>query len=381
MERYVYKNGKRLRMGYTTGACAAAASKAAALMLLSGSDMPSVAVTLPMGATLTLDVHEIQRSPAAVSCAVVKDGGDDPDVTNGLRICARVEIQESGVIVEGGEGVGRAAKPGLPIALGEAAINPGPMRMIQNELQAALAGFPAVSGLKAVISVPGGAETAQKTFNPRLGILGGISILGSTGLVEPMSEQALIATIQMEMAMRRRVCEGCHGRAALLLTPGNYGAAFAKERWGLDLDQAVKCANFIGEALDYAAYLGFDDVLIAGHAGKLIKLAAGIMNTHSRAADGRMEILTAHAAVAGAGPDLAASLMDCATTDAAFSLLDEAGLTGAVLASVSRKIDEALRRRLGEKTNAIFVIFKNNNEALYISDEKNLERVLRDLKG
>ena len=289
-------------------------------------------------------------------CAVEKDGGDDIDATHGALIEARVErAAQPGVVIDGGPGVGRVTKPGLDQPVGAAAINRVPRRMIEQAVRAVCDALNWDGGLRVTICVPEGAALAKKTFNPQLGIEGGISILGTSGIVEPMSMQALIDTVALSLRQAR-----AQGAARVLLTPGNYGVDFLREQ-GLDAAGApvVKCSNFIGDALDEAAALGFADVLLVGHIGKLAKLAGGVMNTHSRYADCRTELLCAHAAVCGASQKTCAALLDAATTDACIALLDEAGLRAPVLDSLLRAVERHLVRRTAGAYRVGAVLFSN----------------------
>jgi cobalt-precorrin-5B (C1)-methyltransferase len=353
--------GTALRRGYTTGTCAAAASAAAAEMLLSGRDIASARVTTPSGVALTLDVTDVTRGDGFVRCAVRKDGGDDPDVTHGALIYAEVTRREA-FAVDGGEGVGRVTKPGLPVPPGEAAINPVPRRMIERALREASAKFGGTP-LGAVISVPGGAAIAERTFNPRLGIVGGISILGTTGIVEPMSTGALVQTIQLELD-----AAFADGARRALVSPGNYGVDYARDALGLTAARAVKCSNFVGEAMDYARYRGFSDVLLVGHAGKLVKLAAGIFQTHSGVADGRREVLCTHAALCGAPVAALRGVMDAVSVDAAIPILREAGVADAAFRSIAAEMGANLRRRAGKFLRAEFVLFSSEYGELGRSD-------------
>lgn len=249
----------------------------------------------------------------AALCSVRKDGGDDIDATHGLLITARVEKRsEPGVSIEGGEGVGWVTKPGLDQSVGAAAINRVPRRMIEEEVLSVGDALGYEGGFRVTVSVPGGEEAAKKTFNPQLRIEGGISILGTSGIVEPMSTQALVDTIALEIRQK-----AAQGHRNIILTPGNYGTDFLRtqgmDRWGHPI---VKCSNFIGDALDACGAEHMQGVLLVGHLGKLVKLAGGIMNTHSRTADCRTELFCTYAALRGAGPELCRALMDCAASDA-----------------------------------------------------------------
>lgn len=344
LEQYVYKNNKKMRMGYTTGSCAAAASKAAAWMLLHGQILPEVELMTPKGIGLHLEVLDPKLSQGAASCAIRKDAGDDPDVTDGLLIYATVrKAEKPGVTLDGGEGVGRVTRVGLEQAVGDAAINKVPRQMIREGVEEICRGAGYTGGLSVIISIPGGEELARKTFNPRLGIVGGISVLGTSGIVEPMSEEALIQTIRVDIKMQLS-----GGRSYLVLVPGNYGLDFLEDYEPEVLKRSVKYSNFLGEAIDAAVEFGAKGILLVGHIGKLVKLAAGIMNTHSRNADARMDILTAHAAVLGADQETAARLMDCITTDEALDILKEKGLLEPVMKRLMERMEFYVDHRSGK---------------------------------
>ena len=355
-EHYIQSGGKRLRCGYTTGTCAALAAAGAARLLLGGRAPESVTLTTPGGLPVTAAPRYCRMAGETACCAVEKDGGDDIDATHGALIEARVErAAQPGVVIDGGPGVGRVTKPGLDQPVGAAAINRVPRRMIEQAVRAVCDALNWDGGLRVTICVPEGAALAKKTFNPQLGIEGGISILGTSGIVEPMSMQALIDTVALSLRQAR-----AQGAARVLLTPGNYGVDFLRAQ-GLDAAGApvVKCSNFIGDALDEAAALGFADVLLVGHIGKLAKLAGGVMNTHSRYADCRTEIFCAHAAVCGADTALCRALMGAASSDGCIALLDTAGLRGAVMSGILASIDQHMKHRVAGKYCVGAVLFSN----------------------
>lgn len=353
LEHYIRFGQKRLRCGYTTGTAAAAAARAAAELLLGENHCAAIRLETPAGIVVTVEPEGLRREGEWAVCGVRKDAGDDCDVTDGLLICARVrKIAEKAVFIDGGEGVGRVTRPGLDQSIGNAAINSGPRAMIQKELETALAQNGAKCGLETVIFVPEGETVAAKTFNPRLGIEGGISILGTSGIVRPMSEEALTASIHTELKMLRE--EGQH---SLLLSPGNYGAEFCRDSLHLELSSAVQCSNFIGDTLDCAAALGFRTCLLVGHAGKLVKCAAGVMNTHSRVADGRMEVLTAYAALCGGSQRLAETVMKSISVDSALEALAEEGMVEPVMERVTAVAHQHLQRRAGADLQVELVIF------------------------
>ena len=354
-EEYKVFEGKKLRYGYTTGTCATAAAKAAASILLSGEVCDYVAVDTPKGILLNLAVEEVEVTANYVKCAIRKDAGDDPDDTNGILIFARVEKTSSNIIeITGGEGVGKVTKPGLACPVGESAINPTPLKMIRHEIENICAKYQYKEGLKIIISAPEGITIAPKTYNPRLGIVGGISILGTSGIVEPMSEKALIDTIKVEINV-----QAGKGNKDLLVFFGNYGQDFARDSLGIDISNAVTCSNFVGELLDYAVYKEFESILIIGHAGKLVKLAQGVMNTHSKYADCRTEILALEAMLAGADIEIGRAVTDAPTTDEAFKLLREAKLEKIVIQAVMARIEFYLQQRVHRKLKTGAIIFSN----------------------
>jgi len=357
MEQYVIKDNQKLRCGYTTGSCAAAAAQRAAAMVLGAEFSPEDKIVLytPKGVRLELYAEHPERGDGWASCAVRKDGGDDPDVTDGILVYAKVSKRpEPGITLDGGAGIGRVTKRGLSCPVGEAAINPVPRQMILEQVGRVCEEFDYAEGLHVEISVPEGEEIAKRTFNAQLGILGGISILGTSGIVEPMSEQALIDTIKVKMNVRK-----ADGAEYLVVTPGNYGETFLKSHIVLPDVDSVKCSNFIGDALDYAELSGFKGVLLVGHIGKFIKVAAGVMNTHSKYGDARMEILGAHAALAGASKEVVKRLFACVTTEDAISVLDEAGIREQTLQSVLKRLDFHIKERVHHSMEIGAIIFSN----------------------
>ena len=353
MERYMEKDGKRLRLGYTTGSCAAAAAKAAAWMLLTGQRKERIQIQTPKGIPLDLPVLDICVESDRVSCAIEKDGGDDPDVTKGMHITAEVSrTEESGIHIDGGQGVGRVTKLGLDQPVGNAAINSVPRQMIRENLEEVCRIADYRGGLAVVISAPGGEEIAKQTFNPRLGIEGGISILGTTGIVEPMSEQALVDTIRVELRQRK-----INGAQYVLLAPGNYGSDFIKESLLLDPARGVLVSNYIGDALDICRELGFRGILLVGHIGKLVKVAGGMFNTHSKYGDCRMDILTAQAACCGLTPAGAKEMLGCVTCDDGLRILQAQGIYEQTLEQLTERIRRLLDIRVGGALETGVILF------------------------
>lgn len=352
-EMKIWKGDRLLRCGFTTGSCAAAAAKAAVTMLLTGKAVEGVEIMTPKGILFTPRVERTAWFPDRVSCSVQKDGGDDPDVTSGLFITATVEtITENRIEIDGGAGVGRVTRNGLEQPVGAAAINRVPRRMIEENVREVLQNHRADCGIRVVISVEGGEECAKKTFNPRLGIVGGISILGTSGVVVPMSEKALTDTIRVDMK-----AQIAQGNGYVIAAPGNYGIRYCRETLGIDEEHIVICSNYIGETIDAAVEFGANGLLLVGHLGKFVKLAAGIMNTHSREADGRMEILASHAIRSGGSAGMAAEILQCVTTDEAVSVIGRYGLTKPVMAGIVEHSEAFLKRRAYEKLEIGLMVY------------------------
>ena len=352
----------RMRYGFTTGSCAAAASKAAAYMLLTGKKKETISIVTPKGIVFETKLLEITRKEKSVSCAVEKDGGDDPDITTGALVYAEVSYTECSktsqtetslqeekqtemkalhatIEIDGGIGVGRVTRPGMDQPVGNAAINHVPRQMIEAEVLEVCRMADYKGALKVIISIPKGVELAEKTFNPRLGIVGGISVLGTSGVVEPMSSQALLDTIRLELNMRH--------------------AQNMKETYGYDLDASVKCSNFIGETIDMAVECGFEKMLLTGHIGKLVKVSGGIMNTHSREADCRVELLVAAGLRAGVSRDNLMKILDSATTTEAIAYLEEEKKTKPVMDYLMERIIYYTNKRAGGKMKIECILYDN----------------------
>ena len=329
-KKTITKGQQQLRCGYTTGTCAAAAAKAAAVALLTGEICRDVAICLPGGENILLETETLEHQKNCVKCGVIKDAGDDPDITNGLMICAAVEKNTSGEIcIDGGEGVGRVTQPGLDQPVGAAAINSVPRKMIQEAVESVCRQYHYTEGLMVTISIPKGRETAEKTLNPMLGIVGGLSVLGTTGIVEP--------------------------------------------------EQVIKISNFVGDSIDLAVCEGASGIVLAGHIGKLIKVAGGIMNTHSHQADARMEILTAYAAVAGADGETLRLMMKAVTTDAGMEILQRCGLLSETMQLILGKIQAHVQKRAGSRVETGIIIFSNVYGLL--GQTENVPTMLAELAG
>ena len=371
----VWVEQKKMRTGYTTGSCAAAAAKAAVCMLLSGEVIQQVRLMTPKGVELDLEVEQIERRQHGVRCAVRKDSGDDPDVTNGIYVYAEVRKEpEPGIYLDGGEGIGRITKKGLEQPVGAAAINRVPRQMILEAVKEQSIRYGYQGGLSVIISAPEGKKLAAKTFNPRLGIENGISILGTSGIVEPMSEKALTDTIFLELKMLKE-----NGIDRCCVVPGNYGRDFLAEQLGVDTDQAVKCSNYIGETIDAAVNLEMRSLLLIGHIGKLIKVAAGVMNTHSRQADCRMEVLAAYAAAEGASAECVQAILSCITTTEALKLLKEKGILSGVMERVMERIEFHLCHRAGGSLQVEAIVFSTEDGIL--GKTKRAEALLKEIRA
>lgn len=340
IDEFVYVDGKKYRRGYTSGSCACGATKAALIMLLEKRNINEVRIGTPKGIDLDLKIDNISRGKDWVQCSVKKDGGDDIDATHGMDIFARLELVQADQVpdfrsdldsdylfITSGQGIGRVTKKGLDIRPGRPAINRVPLNMILKEVQETLdeAGldiYDYLGGRKILVTIfaPQGQEIAKRTFNSNLGIEGGISIIGTTGIVEPMSDEGWKKTLSAELAIKR-----AEGRESIILVPGNIGRDIMAKSYGADLDVIVKMSNFIGYMLMETKRLGFKRVIVGGHIGKLIKLSGGITNSHSRVADARREIMVANLALLGAPLELLKEVDACLSTDAMVDIIRDAG--------------------------------------------------------
>ena len=352
-------NQKLLRCGYTTGTCAAAASKAAVAMLFKQESMDSVAITTPNQTDLIIDVLDPQFNDNIASCSIEKDSGDDPDITNGILVSSKVTLlhDSSEIIIEGGKGVGKVTKGGLDQPVGMSAINSVPRKMIKDSLNELAMQYNYKGGFHVLISVPKGEEIAKKTFNPELGIVGGISILGTTGIVEPMSAKALADSIKVEISVI-----AAESNESILIFLGNFGKKFTEEDLNLSTKPGIMCSNFIDVALDSSVEFGFKNILLVGHIGKFVKLGIGMFNTHSHNGDGRIETLLSCALEAGANIETLKEIQKCVTTNAVLDILYENDLLDKTMDVLNERIQHNIDRRVPDDINVGFICFANTGE-------------------
>lgn len=398
MEEFVYIDGKKYRRGYTTGSCATAVSKAAVYMLLTNEKIDTVNIDTPKGIYLSIPVvsSEIKKNEDTGEiysiCSVQKDGGDDIDATNGIEIFAKAtwvyedEIDKSeknfsfegdGFCVFSGDGVGIITKKGLSIEPGRPAINPVPQKMIAKEVESVLkASEESILKnnsnerkriIKITIFIPKGEEVANKTFNPRLGIVGGISIIGTSGIVEPMSDDGWKKSLSIELNMKKEL-----GMDKIILVPGNHGESFISDRIG-ENSSVVRTSNFLGYMLMEAKRMGFKKILLAGHIGKFIKLSAGIFNTHSKVADARNEILIANLALMGASTELVRKIDACLTTEEATDIVYKNGF-GEVFDIICEKCKKRAEMHVDNEIEIEVFIFKMDKTVL--GKSKNAKEML-----
>ena len=337
---YVYFKGKKLRYGYTTGSSATAATKAALMYLLDDSkhDIPEVTIKLPSGNSLTISVNSLEKKENSVLASVIKDGGDDPDVTHGLEIYSKVSLRNDLKInIFGGIGVGKVTKKGLPVAPGNSAINPVPLKMIRETVEEML---PEGFGADVEISVPKGEETAKKTLNAKLGIIGGISILGTTGIVKPMSEESWKASLAIELKMALE--NAGNGEAIFLF--GNRGKQYLSDNFDDNTSQAIVISNFVGYMFDRACEFEAKKIYFIGELGKFVKVAGGIFHTHSRVSDAKMEILTANALLVGESTENMKKIMASNTTEEATKYIEKTEVYSLLAEKAKQKCEEYCRR-------------------------------------
>lgn len=345
---------KKCNIGYTTGSCAAAAAKAAVTLLLLDKKLSQVSLQTPKGILLQLQLQCCYWQGQKTVCAVKKYSGDDPDVTNGILIYAMAEKIECDIVIDGGEGIGRVTKKGLQRDIGEAAINNIPRNMIKQCVKEICALADYKKGIAITIFAPEGIQIAKKTYNEKLGIVGGISILGTSGIVEPMSERALLDSIKVELNMK-----AVNSNGNIILTFGNYGSNFLKEHFAIDIENAVKISNFVGECIDFINTLSVQSVLLVGHIGKMVKIAGGIMQTHSKYADCRREIIGVHAAMAGANSEVIKNIMETVTTEQALFLLQKHSeiIFQKTMETILQKIIEHIQHRLQKEIEINIILF------------------------
>lgn len=369
-DRYIKKGKDKLKLGYTTGSCAAAAAKASCEMLFSGERVAEVRLITPKGIKLYLTPEEIRHDKESVTCAIKKYAGDDPDATDGMLVFAtcrkiskeraselrRIFGDEDGTVgITAGNGVGTVTLPGLEQPIGAPAVNVMPRKMITESVMEICDRYGYKDGIEVILSIPGGEKTTEKTFNPRLGIKGGLSILGTSGIVEPMSEAALIKSIEIEMKQK-----SAGGQRNLIITPGNYGTRYLSDNFPFDDSKAVKCSNYVGQTIDMAVNMELDGLIFVAHIGKFVKLAGGIMNTHSRDADCRMEILSSAAIRSGADAATAMDILKCVTTDDALKVIEESGCIDKTMEYIVDRISYYMNHRSSGAIKTEAVIFSNS---------------------
>lgn len=369
----LWHNGKSYRKGYTTGSCATAAAKVAALMVLRQQVINQVSIVTPSGVTLRLNVEQPLICGQQASAAIRKDGGDDVDATHGMLIFAQVTLNDSGSIsIVGGEGVGTVTRKGIGLPVGSSAINRTPLHTIEEAVREVIG---PERGAEIVIFAPEGEERAQKTYNGRLGILGGISIIGTTGIVTPMSEESWKRSLALELEMKR-----AQGMTSVILVPGNHGERFVQEQMQLNGDRVVTMSNFVGYMLQEAQRLGFHRVVLVGHLGKLIKVAAGIFHTHSHIADGRMETLVTRLALMGAPRELLQAVFECSTTEAAMELIEQQGWQAVyndIAQAICARINQMLRFAV-QPLQCDAVLFSFDN--IVLGSSRPVDDIVADLR-
>ena len=340
-----------MRSGITTGTCAAAAAKAA-ILAWQGNSPSIVEIVTPQGALLNVAIASHSRNLTGGQATVIKDAGDDPDITNGVTIKADVVITKNPeIILKAGTGVGTVTKPGLSVPQGQPAINPGPQAMIKHAVKEVLSPS---EGAIITISIPNGEILAKRTLNPMLGVVGGLSIIGTTGIVEPMSEDAFKNSLTPQISVVKAL-----GYEDIIFVPGKIGQDIAVNNYGLPSEAVVQTSNFIGHMLENAAQYKMKRVLLFGHLGKLVKVAAGIFHTHNRIADARLETLAAYMAANGAPQQAIIEILACTTTEAAIPIINKYNMKLVYNALASRASLRAERYVFGDLSVGTVIVTLN----------------------
>lgn len=362
-----------MKKGFTTGSCAQAAAKAAAVMLTTGKLVRRIRIETPSGKALNLNLIGQRIKKSSAYCAVIKDSGDDPDITDGVKICAEVRFSaQKGVTITAGRGVGKVTKPGLAVKVGEYAINPVPRQMINKEVSAFL---PQGKGLKVIISVSEGKELARKTYNPRLGIIGGISIIGTSGIVVPKSLEAYKTSLSLQLDVLKAA-----GYKKAVLVLGYVGERFAKEVLKINDDSIIKIGDHVGFMLKECLKKGIKDILLIGHIGKLVKIAKGQFNTHSKFGDNRIDTIADYARACGAKKEVIKELAKQATAEATIDILRKNKLMK-VFERIAQKISVSIKEFLGEKIHVKCVLLSLGGDILNASCPSSKSRVINREEG
>ncbi len=345
-----------LKKGFTTGTCAQAAAKAAAIMLVTKRPVERVDIETPKGAHLDLRIIDQKIGADFAQCAVVKDAGDDPDVTDGIRIYAKVRYcDKDGISITGADGVGIVTKPGLALSVGEYAINPTPRAMIIKEVA------PYVlkdKGMEVIISAPGGKEVAKSTFNPRLGIVGGISIIGTTGIVEPRSMDAYRESLSLQIDVLKAA-----GYKKVILVLGYVGEKFCKENLKTNPDSIIKIGDHIGFMLLECVKKNIKMVLIVGHIGKLVKVANGQLDTNTKFGDNRIETIVHYARLCGAKKEIIEEVSGQISAEATVDILKKNSLTQ-TFDMIAKKTTDVINEFVNNRLSVRCILLSLSGEEL-----------------
>lgn len=371
---------KILKSGYTTGSCSAAGVKASLEFLLNGKCEKNVCINSLTGEKINIPIKKLRKRKNFCTAVVEKYSGDDPDITNGIDICVKVSIKEkfsdikrgyrfNNIFIYGGRGVGIATKKGLQCPVGKSAINPGPLKMIVDTIDNIL--DDKNLNIEVMIYIPAGREKAKKTFNEKLGVIGGLSILGSTGILKPMSEEALKTSLYTEL----KVLKENKNTDWVIFSFGNHGKKYCLNH-GFGDEHIVLISNYVGFMLDCAFDLGFKKIIFVGHIGKAIKIAGGIYNTHSKIADGRMEIMGANAFLFGEKNENVRKILCSSTVEEACEYIENREFFNMLADKISFKCKEYLK---DENIKCETLIFSFNGDEL--GHSKEFYKLLEEVKN
>jgi len=354
------ENKTKLRTGFTTGSCATASSKAGILAIINQENIERIEIILPKRSKLDIQINSCEFTNNSAKCSVIKDGGDDPDVTHGAEIIVDVELTDvvGEIEIDGGEGVGRVTKPGLGLEIGSAAINPTPKKMILENIREVAKELLEKKGIKITVSVPKGKELGPKTDNPRIGIVGGISILGTSGIVIPYSTASFAAAIRQQISVVNTMNDD-----SVVLTTGGRSEDFAREIIDLPDHSFIQMGDFSGYTIKQCAKQGLKKAYVAGFIGKLAKMAAGVKQTHVKGGKVDMKFLSELAKRCNANGDTISKILGANTARNVQEIIIEDKVDG-FFDEITKETCNQMRQHSDEKIPVEVILFDFDGKVL-----------------